>query len=178
MRGSSLGIVMSVGASCVVAACGPSRPESPIGVSTARRYSEATPHAEHDGGVKLPAAIPADFRTAFTKVNRARFVSRGHFYDRFTADVYVNPVGLPSYEARGGAIPVGSVLVKEHFERGDAPGPVMLMEKRPPGYDPAHGDWRYVVAGANGQLLIDGPNESCIGCHADAPRDHVFPIAE
>jgi len=63
----------------------------------------------------------------------------------------------------------------EHFEH-DKPGPVMAMEKRPPGYDAEHGDWRYVVVGTAGDIVMDGPVESCAGCHGDAPRDHLFAI--
>jgi hypothetical protein len=54
----------------------------------------------------------------------------------------------------------------------------MMMEKRAPGFDPPHGDWRYVVVGAHGDVVKDGVVESCAGCHGDAPRDHVFRVGD
>jgi len=63
----------------------------------------------------------------------------------------------------------------DHFERTDgAKGPTMAMEKKPKGYDPAHGDWRWVIVGSNGALLFDGKTERCWGCHDDAAHDRVF----
>jgi len=54
----------------------------------------------------------------------------------------------------------------------------MVMEKRAKGYAPDHGDWRWTVVGAGGQLVKDGIVESCVGCHDDAPMDGMFPIVE
>jgi hypothetical protein len=54
----------------------------------------------------------------------------------------------------------------------------MVMEKRAKGYAPEHGDWRWTVVGAGGQLVKDGIVESCVGCHDDAPMDGMFPIVD
>ena len=71
-------------------------------------------------------------------------------------------------------------MVQEHFEKSGVGGrgPVMVMEKRAKGFSPEHGDWRYTVVGASGQLVKDGVVESCAGCHDDAPMDGLFPIVE
>jgi hypothetical protein len=120
--------------------------------------------------------IPSDFRTSMSRASGARFLSKGHAGGRWDADVYANRAGVDALGVERGPIAVGAVYVEEHFERGDAglAGPIMMMEKRPPGFDPDHGDWRYVVVGAHGDLLKDGVVEGCAGCHGDAPRDHVF----
>ena len=136
-----------------------------------------------------PNPIPTDFRTTFVRANRARFVSNGHAGGRWAVDVYVNDAGKEALSAERGEVPIGTQLVKEHFERSpgaradaqaetQARGPIMMMEKRAPGFDAEHGDWRYVVVGAGGELVKDGPIASCAGCHDDAPHDHLFRIAE
>ena len=76
----------------------------------------------------------------------------------------------------------GARLVKEHFERAggadasDPTGPIMMMEKMERGFDPDHGDWRYVVVNSAGTVVEDGRVESCAGCHDDAPHDHIFRV--
>jgi hypothetical protein len=55
-----------------------------------------------------------------------------------------------------------------------------VLEKRAKGFDPEHGDFRYVIVGKSGALVFDGTTERCWGCHDDAPHgfDHVFPPQE
>jgi hypothetical protein len=68
-------------------------------------------------------------------------------------DVYVNEIGATAYLS-GGPIPVGTIIVKTSWQndRG-APsrvaGPIFVMEKRAPGYGPAHGDWYFAIHWAN-----------------------------
>jgi hypothetical protein len=149
-----------------------------IGASSAPAGGGPTPggDAGTEGGVGVNP-IPSDFRTSLTRVGAARFSSQGHAGGRWDVDVYANRAGA---EALGGdhtPAPTGALFVEEHFEKGDAgAGPIMLMEKEAPGYDAAHGDWRYVVVGARGGVVKDGPVESCAECHGDAPRDHVFRV--
>ena len=163
--------------------CQPRPSGAPVGTSTARPAPEKI--AGIDGGAAAPGAIPADFRVTFEKANQARFVSTGHAGGRWAVDVYVNAAGKEALRAERGDVPVGARFVKEHFERRPsapaepwARGPVMMMEKRAPGFDAPHGDWRYVVVGASGELIKDGPIASCAGCHDDAPHDHLFRVAE
>jgi hypothetical protein len=107
-------------------------------------------------------------------VNSARFASKGHAAGRWECDLLANEAGAAALKG-GGEVPVGARFVEEHYEH-DARGPVMGMEKRPPGFDPEHGDWRYVVLSAAGEVVKDGVVESCAGCHGDAPRDHLFAV--
>ena len=122
--------------------------------------------------------MPADYRTKFAKLNPARFVSSGHAAGRWDVEVYANDPAQKAIAARSRDVPVGAIVVQEHFEKSGAggPGPIMVMEKRAKGYSPEHGDWRYTVVGAGGQLVKDGPVEQCSGCHDDAPMDGLFPI--
>lgn len=110
-------------------------------------------------------------------MNRARFVSKGHAAGRYEVDIYADDSAKAGYAAANGELPVGARLIKEHFE-GAKPGPIMMMEKRAKGFDPEHGDWRYVIVSSTGQLVKDGKAESCAGCHDDAPHDHVFNSSE
>ena len=137
-----------------------------------------------DGAV----ALPADYRSTFVKVNKARFVSQGHASGRWDVDVWANEAAHKALAARAREVPVGAIVVQEHYERttpvepdavADKPsGPIMVMEKRPPGFSKEHGDWRFAVVGSRGQLVRDGVIEQCAGCHDDAPMDGLFPIVE
>jgi hypothetical protein len=115
-----------------------------------------------------------------THVSGARFLSKGHAGGRWDADVYANDAGAAALGVERGEVPAGARFVEEHFERSDggAAGPIMMMEKRAPGFDPGGGDWRYVTVGARGDVVKDGVVESCAGCHGEAPGDHVFRVGE
>ena len=171
------------GAGMFVGACAGPDALSPVGVSNVGATSSAPiPDAGSDAP-KEAAPIAPDFRATFTKVNRTRFVSRGHLQDRFLVDIFVNTLGRDAYLAASGDVPVGTVLVKEHFERsngggGERPSGLFVMSKRDAGYDAANGDWRWTVIGARGEILKDGKIESCIQCHADAPHDRIFRVDE
>jgi hypothetical protein len=47
------------------------------------------------------------------------------------------------------------------------------MVKRPPGYDPEHGDWEYFYF-EDPAKIESGKIGSCVACHAGAGQDHVF----
>jgi hypothetical protein len=154
-------------------------------VSERRAGSSASRDARDGGVIDGMTALPPSYRTTFTKVNRARFVSRGHAAGRWEMDVWANEAAQKAISSRAHEAPVGAVLVAEHFETAAASsaaakavGPIMLLEKRPPGFSKEHGDWRYVVVGSQGQLVKDGVVEPCAGCHDDAPMDGIFPIAD
>jgi hypothetical protein len=125
-------------------------------------------------------SLVASFRTGMARVSAERFVSKGHAGGRWEAEVWADDAGAAALHAGDAPVPVGARFLEDHYERtadgGGAPGPVMMMEKRAPGFDKAHGDWRYVVVGARGDLVKDGVVESCAGCHGDAPGDHLFAV--
>lgn len=135
-----------------------------------------------DGAV----ALPGDYRSTFMKVNKARFVSQGHASGRWEVDVWANEIAHKALASRAREVPAGAIVVQEHYERSaidpnadkKATGPIMVMEKKPPGFSKDHGDWRWAVVGSQGQLVRDGVIEQCAGCHDDAPMDGLFPIVE
>lgn len=145
----------------------------PVGVSNGGHSSGSSAPTHEAEGSQAALEIPVDFRAKLTKLNRTRFVSKGHAAGRYEVDIYADDQAKAGYAAATGELPVGARFIKEHFE-GAKPGPIMMMEKRPKGFDPEHGDWRYVIVSSTGQLVKDGKAESCAGCHDDAPHDHVF----
>jgi hypothetical protein len=124
-------------------------------------------------------AIPSDFRTTFTKANRARFMSRGHLDDRFAVDVYVNATAASVWRSDTATIPPGAMLVKEQFDRtvsGDRPAGIVAMEKRETGFDPDNGDWRWIAISAKGEIIKDGKIDRCSACHRESKHDFVFGV--
>ena len=87
---------------------------------------------------------------------------------------------------QAGTLPEGSVLAKDSFEvtdRGDVlTGPLGLMEKMVPGFNPEGRDWRYTMIMPDGTLFgtTKGENservEFCMDCHIAAgdDQDHLF----
>jgi hypothetical protein len=121
-----------------------------------------------------PSPLPSEFRTTLAKINRQRFAAAGHAGGRFDGDLYVTPSAKETAFSPAGKIEPGAVLVMELVLHGTTTaGPILMMEKRPAGFDPARGDWRYVVV--DGASVADGALDLCAGCHGEAPHDHVFP---
>jgi hypothetical protein len=48
------------------------------------------------------------------------------------------------------------------------------MVKRQPGFDPAGGDWEYLVVAPTGEIEARGRLPGCARCHAEAPAAGVF----
>ena len=132
-----------------------------------------------EGGGPLASPVPADFRTSMTRLTAGRVLSKGHAGGRWDVEVFADPAGAEALLRERWPVPVGARFVEEHFERNDAgAGPIMMMEKRAAGFDPARGDWRYVAIGTRGDVVKDGVIEGCAGCHGEAPGDHVFRVGE
>lgn len=93
-----------------------------------------------------PLEIGADHES-YRRVTDEPFLSLDH--GNRWVHVYVNEVGAQPY-LDGGDIPVGTVVVKTSVQTvdgkpSDLAGPIFVMEKRAPGYAPAHGDWWYAI---------------------------------
>jgi hypothetical protein len=172
----TVALAVSFAAACVRGGGGGG---APIGASDRNAAGGGPKELKDAGFVDGAGSLPLGYRQTFTKVNKARFVSQGHAAGRWEIDVYANEAGQKALATRAREVPVGAVVVEEHFEKTDkSAGPVMVMEKREKGYSNDHGDWRWAVVGSQGQLVRDGVVESCAGCHDDAPMDGLFPIAE
>jgi hypothetical protein len=72
-------------------------------------------------------------------------------------------------------VPPGATLVERLSPRGSPdPSAYFAMVKRSAGYDPAGGDWEYLVVDSTGRIEQRGRLPLCARCHADAPHDHLF----
>lgn len=175
-RGRRLVLIATAIVSTAIA-CGASQSGRAVGVSDRVPAGSVKTEIPDAGPRDGAAALPLGYRQTFTKLNRERFVSKGHAAGRWAVDVWANELAQAALAARARDVPVGAMVVEEHYEKGSA-GPVMVMEKREKGYAPEHGDWRWVVVGTSGALVRDGVVEQCAGCHDDAPMDGLFPIVD
>ncbi|MGE3289798.1 MAG: cytochrome P460 family protein [Geminicoccaceae bacterium] len=125
----------------------------------------------------LPAAAAYQ---DWPRFNRAPYRSATHG-ERFVNN-YTNR--LARDYGSGQPMPVGAVLAKDAVTvKHDGqfyPGPLALMEKMPPGFDPDGHDWRYTLVMPDGTVLgtTRGANDEqvafCRNCHATAGADHDF----
>jgi hypothetical protein len=190
-----IGIALVVCALASVFACGGRAfPSGTIGVTD----KSAVRKEPSDAGTLLrapdaeaPAVLPADYRSTFTKLNDARFVSRGHAPGRWDVDLYANELAVRAMASRSKRVPPGAIVIEEHFERSGqerAQGPIYMMEKirseatqaepdvSAERADDAPSSFRFVIVGSQGQRVRDGRIESCTGCHDDSPMDGFFPL--
>ena len=110
---------------------------------------------------------------------------RGHVYDERNPHykkfitVYVNDTGRKAMvNQKEPKFPVGSVIVKEKLPARDSRTPELLtvMIKQKKGFNPANGDWEYMVVDGTGTKVEDrGKLQKCQGCHIVTPEtDYVF----
>jgi len=190
-RRALLSVAIGVAASALVLACAGRGGVGVVGVSNKAPGGASARDAGDAAPIDGALALPAGYRTTFTKLNKTRFVSQGHASGRWEVDVWANELAQKALASRAREVPPGAIVVQEHYERrgGGEPraegagepetaGPIMVMEKKPAGYASEHGDWRWAVVGSQGQLVRDGVIESCAGCHDNAPMDGLFPILE
>ena len=150
----------------------------PVGVSNGNAVGGDSPARIANAP---PSPLPPDYRASLAKVGSRLLAAQGHAGGRFDAEVYVTPSAKAAAFGLLGKIEPGTVLVMDQSRRGKemgagAGGPTLMMEKRAPGFDPAHGDWRYVVV--DGVTVEDGPLQLCARCHDEAPHDHVFGVED
>jgi len=93
--------------------------------------------------------------------------------------VYVNNAGKQAMFAKQPRFPEGSTIVKQKlgaFYERNKPLLYTVMRKREPGYNPAVGDWEFLVYAADGkQLQASGKLENCQVCHVNKKdSDFIF----
>ncbi len=128
--------------------------------------------------------VVTEYQT-WQRYNTAPYRSSLHG-ERFVNN-YANP--LASRYARFeklGAMPPGAMVAKDSFTVTEAgqvqTGPFFLMEKKAPGFDPAGGDWLFMMIRPDGGLVgMTGGRGSknvkfCAECHNKAPagQDHLY----
>jgi hypothetical protein len=109
----------------------------------------------------------------------------GHVYDKRNPHyekyitVYVNDTGRKAMlNQKKPKFPAGSVIVKEKLSAKDSQSPELLtvMIKQQTGFNPANGDWEYMVVDGTGTKIEGrGRLENCQACHlANQKADYVF----
>lgn len=93
--------------------------------------------------------------------------------------VFVNEVGREAMlDKKNPKFPVGSVIVKEKLPAKDSREPELLtvMIKQKKGFNPASGDWEYMVVDGTGTKLQGRGNlENCQSCHVGYKKtDYIF----
>jgi hypothetical protein len=100
--------------------------------------------------------------------------------------VFVNPVGEKSARSKKPRYPVGTMIVKEKFDRsqtngsrrikdGERPELYTAMIKRARGFDSANGDWEYVVLDRDFNRGEMKDASTCQSCHRRVKeRDFVY----
>jgi hypothetical protein len=93
--------------------------------------------------------------------------------------VYINATGYPMFMSeKVTGFPEGSTIVREKLIGLNAPVPELLtvMVKRSKGFNPAGGDWEYMVVNGEGTTIRErGQLGSCNACHVrQKESDFVF----
>ena len=132
---------------------------------------------------------PAEDYTSWTRHNSAPYQSATHgnrYVNNYANTVARDYANLDAVES----LPQGSILAKDSFEvtrDGDVlTGPLALMEKMQPGFNPQSRDWRYTMILPDGTVfgITNGEGsdrvEFCIECHVAAgdDMDHLFYVPE
>ena len=145
-------------------------------------------HAPRAGTARSPSAREPDAATEpppprwdlAEQLRRLRPASprtpSDHFTGQLDGEILADD-GAAAYPALGPLRPIaaGATLVERLLARGTPDvAAYFAMTKRPPGYDPASGDWEYLVLDATGRIEQRGRLPACARCHVDAPRDHLF----
>jgi hypothetical protein len=142
------------------------------GVAAPVRNAAETP-APAEAEVAL--VVPADPAAVLTRLTPESVRSRGHGGGLYQVTIFANPDGARLWRERSGRARVRALFVAQHRSVLDAsPGPVLLMQKQDPGYDPAAADWQFGWAEAPSTLVRSGRLADCAACHAAAETDYVF----
>jgi hypothetical protein len=157
-------------AALVVGSCGADR-HDPVGVTPMTSTNDhPSPSASSSAAPTWPH-LPA--LKTYARANTQRFVSGGHFFGRYAADILVNDVGAKAYGAiaPGKTLPVGAVVAMVHAAKaGEGMGPIFAMEKRDDG-------WTYVETDEAGHVLRSGKLHPCVDCHAHVvSQDELFGV--
>lgn len=134
---------------------------------------------------RLSARPYAEAYAAWRRYNTTPYRSTQHG-ERFINN-YANDIAATYGRFEdSGPMPPGAILAKDSFavtDSGDVfSGPLFVMEKMAPGFNPASGDWRYTMIMPDGSQLgtTKGAGSArvdfCISCHArvGAEQDHMF----
>jgi len=87
---------------------------------------------------------------------------------------YLNPVALDALQKKAGALPDGSIIVKESRSPEGNLVNIAIMYKVK-GYDAANRDWYWLEYDAQGKVLFEGKAQICFACHSvQEENDYVY----
>src|SRR3954447_10795323 len=112
----------AVASASAALACGASSSGALVGTSDRPAGGQIAPGSRDAGAIDGASALPSDYRTKFTKLNKSRFVSGGHAAGRWGVDIYANEPARAALAIRSRDVPVGAIVVEEHFEKSGAGG--------------------------------------------------------
>lgn len=119
--------------------------------------------------------VPANYAAVLERVTPEKTRSRGHAGGLYEVTIFANAAGARLWRERSGPAPSGALFIAEHRSVLDAsPGPLLVMQKRDPGYDRGAGDWQFAWAEPDSKLVRSGRLSDCTACHAAAETDYVF----
>ena len=180
---------------CVVERIGefPSYGAAAIGAEGGAKLSDEEAQAAYDcaksqmrNNYARSSLKPAANYQNWRRFSRTPYASRAH--SRRYVNNYASPLAAEHYarfeQIEAGEMPVGAWLAKDSLvvtESGRvAFGALALMEKMPPGFSPATGDWRFSLVLPDGRLFgstntVDQVTvEFCAECHKDAGPEQDF----
>jgi hypothetical protein len=125
----------------------------------------------------MPRAVATD--CALWSVNGIRINGDSNPHRDKYLTVYVNEIGRRSMlNQKHPKFPEGSVIVKEKLPAQDSQTPELLtvMIKQKKGFNPASGDWEYMVVDGTGTKMAGRGNlQNCQTCHvAYQKTDYTF----
>jgi hypothetical protein len=110
--------------------------------------------------------FPANYATSYTEVRDCRSSTE---HELANVRVLADPAALGPYQGRDADFPVGSIVLKEEYEFGDATciGSIVrwtVMQRLAAGTSPDTLDWAWQDVEASRRVKsVDEPR--CIGCH-------------
>jgi hypothetical protein len=163
-----------------LAACGPAPSVLALGATAdhaARGEPSRAPVPPSGTTATEPAPPPWDLAAQLRRVHPASpRTPSDHLTGQLDGEVLVDDAAT-AYPALGPLRPIapGATLIERLYPHGVPDvAAYFAMAKRAPGYDPAGGDWEYLVLDAAGHIEQRGRLPLCGRCHADAPHDHLF----
>jgi hypothetical protein len=135
-----------------------------------RGFKRLTKEPHHVAPLTATLCITPDKATQ----DREKAMTGPHYQNLI--HIYANASAAESIAAKRAEFPVGAVIVKEKLgEDSKSVTGIGGMVKRAKGYDAANADWEFFYSTPGGKFTT-GKLASCIDCHNNGKRDHVFSV--
>ncbi|MCX8072670.1 MAG: hypothetical protein N3C12_09485 [Candidatus Binatia bacterium] len=116
-------------------------------------------------GCPLESIIPPNYAQTFIEVRDCRLSTE---HEGYYIRVLTDAAGAQLYRENAPSLPVGTVVVKEEYNRPDCRADSLVrwsaMRKELDGFEPTGSNWHWQRVLRDGTIVADG-KETCIGCH-------------